>query len=205
MLASTINLNKCYQLLGIRHGASLDELKTSYRSLARQWHPDLNPGNIEAPQHFIALNQAYQILRARISSPSPQFSARAAVSTRSPHRTTDRTTHRVPQPATPTPKLSKHQAQLKWQLACELQSLVQQQQFLKAIFIVEGLAQHLPHDPQICQWEGIIYSKFGCQLVKHRQFNQARIYFNKALTADPHNQQLATIVNLAFNRMALLS
>jgi tetratricopeptide (TPR) repeat protein len=200
MLASTTNLDKCYQLLGIRQGASLNELKTSYRSLARQWHPDLNPDNIEASHRFIVLSQAYQILLAKISShPAPPV-VRTTGSTRSTN-----SIHYTPQQTAPTPKPRTNKAELKRQLYGDLQSLLQQQQFLKAILIVEGLAQNFPQDNQICQWQGMIYSQFGCQLVKRRKFDQARIYLSKALKVDPDNQQLAKIVNLAFNRIALLS
>jgi tetratricopeptide (TPR) repeat protein len=212
MLASTTNLDKYYQLLGLPRGASLNQLKTSYRLLARQWHPDLNPGNIEAPQRFIALNQAYQILLTRLSSPSPQFTPQpvpAAVPTRSPDRpTTNRpltNRHRVPQPAAPIPVITNYQAELKWKLSCKLQLLIEQEQFLQAIFVVEGLAQYLPHDLQIPQWQGMIYAKFGSQLIKRRKFNKARIYFTKALRVDPHNQHLATIVDRAFTQMTRLS
>lgn len=208
MLASTTNLDKYYLLLGISHEASLDELKTSYRLLARQWHPDLNPGNSEAPQRFIALNQAYQILLTRLLAPSPQFTSQPvpmAVPTRPTANRTPTTHHRVPQPAAPVPALTKYQAELKWKLSCKLQLLIEQEQFLQAIFVVEGLAQYLPDDIQIPQWQGIIYAKFGCQLIKRRKFNKARIYFNKALRVDPHNQHLATIVDRAFTQMARLS
>ena len=70
MLASTMNLDKCYQLLGICRGASLEELKAAYRSLARKLHPDLNPGDLDAPQRFIALNEAYQVLLGKSQSHS---------------------------------------------------------------------------------------------------------------------------------------
>ena len=216
MIATTTNLDKYYLLLGISRESSLDDLKTSYRLLARQWHPDLNPGNSEAPQRFIALNQAYQILLTRLLAPSPQFTSQpvpTAVPTKpttsdNERQTANRTPtnrHRVPQPAAPVPVLTKYQAELKWKLSCKLQLLIEQEQFLQAIFVVEGLAQYLPDDIQIPQWQGIIYAKFGCQLIKRRKFNKARIYFTKALRVDPHNQHLATIADRAFTQMARLS
>jgi tetratricopeptide (TPR) repeat protein len=201
MLASTMNLDKCYQLLGICRGASLDELKAAYRSLARKFHPDLNPGDLDASQRFIALNEAYQVLLGKIQA----HSVRTAPVTPVSSPTTTRTTRRDTPPATKTHPANKTEDELKWQLYYELQSLLKQQQFLKAIVLIEGLAHHNPVDAQICQWQGIIYSQYGHQLIQHRDFEKARIYLKKALKVDPHNRQLWQEVDRAFNRITQLS
>lgn len=51
-----------YETLGVRRDASADEIKKAYRSLARQFHPDANPGDEEAERRFKELAQAYEIL-----------------------------------------------------------------------------------------------------------------------------------------------
>ena len=56
-----MNLADCYQLLELRAGASFAEIKASYRRLARQYHPDLNP-NQQAAVKFIAITEAYKLL-----------------------------------------------------------------------------------------------------------------------------------------------
>src|SRR5512140_2126191 len=51
-----------YKILGVERSASADEIKSAYRKLAMQYHPDRNPGDTQAENHFKEINEAYQVL-----------------------------------------------------------------------------------------------------------------------------------------------
>jgi len=51
-----------YEVLGIKRGASEDQIKQAYRKLARKFHPDLNPGDKSAEEKFKGLQEAYDVL-----------------------------------------------------------------------------------------------------------------------------------------------
>jgi curved DNA-binding protein len=51
-----------YEILGIGRDASQDEMKKAFRQLARQYHPDVNPGNPAAEAKFKIINEAYNTL-----------------------------------------------------------------------------------------------------------------------------------------------
>src|SRR5215210_2900119 len=51
-----------YKVLGVDRKATADEIKKAYRKLARQYHPDKNPGDAKAEERFKQISQAHDVL-----------------------------------------------------------------------------------------------------------------------------------------------
>lgn len=51
-----------YKTLGVDKSASADEIKSAYRRLAKQYHPDLHPGDAAAAEKFKEINEAYSVV-----------------------------------------------------------------------------------------------------------------------------------------------
>ena len=211
-----MNLDDCYRLLGLRSGASFDEIKASYRRLARRYHPDVNRNDQRAEDKFIELTEAYRYLLGvvppsgpatageptQVSTPTvndPKAQPTAASS--SPPSVTKVKVIRKQPPIQIRPNLSALEQQLKQHSYQQLQQLLKRQSFPRAIALVEGLAQRIPHDPEIRQWQAIVYQRWGRHLINEKQLDKARVYLKKALRTDPHNRSLWAEVEKDFQRM----
>ncbi|MBD0307801.1 MAG: J domain-containing protein [Microcoleus sp. T1-bin1] len=197
-----------YRQLGLRSGASLSQVKASYRQLARQYHPDVNPGNEQAKNKFIAITEAYKFL-VNIAPPDV---ADSKVGNSVPPTSTppDRAVKAQPQAVKVTRKespvqlsadLSAAEEKLKQDAYVELQQLLKYQRFPRAIALIEGLAQRIPEDLEVRQWQAIAYQRWGRHLIGERQVDKARIYLKKALKTDPHNRALWAEVERDFRRL----
>lgn len=51
-----------YKILGVERTADSQEIKRAYRKLAKEYHPDRNPGNTKAEDRFKEINEAYEVL-----------------------------------------------------------------------------------------------------------------------------------------------
>lgn len=214
-----MNLIDCYRALGLRTGAPFADVKAAYRRLARRYHPDVNPGDQQAKDKFIELTEAYRTLSqalphdeldsAETSTESVANSAAAqtqrtdSVSKRPQTQTEAKAA--PPKPQYPevqkNPNLSKLEQKLKQESYNQLQTLLKHKKFPRAIALVEGLAQRIPNDDEVRQWQAITYQRWGRQLINDGQFAKAQIYLKKALQTDPYNKSLHQEVNQDFQRL----
>ncbi|WP_009631148.1 J domain-containing protein [Synechocystis sp. PCC 7509] len=183
-----MDIAACYRLLELSPLATLAEIKASYRRLARQYHPDINPGDhIAAKEKFIALAAAYQVLVA-----STQQSPPIEIAPTKPKIKVTRPT---------SPPLSVAEQKLKNDYYQQLQELWKYQKFPRAIALAEGLARRLPYDKEIKSWSAISYWRWGSYLIGQKQPDKARIFLKKALKTDPQNRQLWSQVEQEFRRL----
>jgi tetratricopeptide (TPR) repeat protein len=216
-----MDLADCYRLLGLRTGASYEAIKASYRRLARQYHPDANPQDLDrSKDKFIQLTDAYKHLIS-VVPPSPASSSQRAkpkpsaapeikvtvsktVSTPPPSQTAPKPkakpAHKSP-PIEFNPDLSLTDRQLKETSYEQLQQFLREQRYPRAIALVEGLAQRMPYDSEVRQWQAITYQRFGRYLIGQKEGDKARVYLKKALRTDPHNKSLWYEVDREFRRL----
>lgn len=56
-------VNDPYQVLGVSHDADAETIKQAYRKLAKQYHPDLHPGDAYAAKRMNEINEAYEAIK----------------------------------------------------------------------------------------------------------------------------------------------
>jgi len=195
-----MDIAECYRLLGLRPGASLAEIKSSYRRLARQYHPDVNSTDKLASQKFIQLTEAYkflllyrQILKAPQGSERKQEPPKTKVKVKTKSSKNEKDQYVKP--------LSEADQKLKDSSYKQLQELLIAQRFPRAIALVEALAGRFPHDREVRQWQAIVYQRWGSHLIDEKQVNKARAYLKKALKTDPHNRSLWEEMERDFRRL----
>jgi len=57
-----------YAVLGVPRGATQTEIAAAYKSLAKKYHPDLNPDDILAAKRMAEVNEAYNLLKEEVGA-----------------------------------------------------------------------------------------------------------------------------------------
>ncbi|MBG1267916.1 J domain-containing protein [Nostoc sp. WHI] len=200
-----MDLGDCYRLLGLRSGASFADIKASYRRLAQQYHPDINPDDNKAKDKFIALTEAYKLLLTVVlpeetAAHSNQMSTSGLDQAKATHRPVTTVTSQQSATLKP-PNLLEIEERLKWKTYEQLQRFLQERRFPQAIALAEALADRMSTDAEVRQWLAIAYQIWGRALISENQLLKARIYLKKALKTDPHNKSLSYEVQRDFQRL----
>ncbi|EAW33752.1 DnaJ domain-containing protein [Lyngbya sp. PCC 8106] len=192
-----------YRRLGLRSGASLEAVKASYRQLARLYHPDVNPDHL-AREKFIAVTEAYKFL-LDVARPEAEILNRSesqqTVVSPPPFQPLRVKVTRKETAVQINLQLSETEQKIKHNSYLELQQLLKYKRFPRAIALIEGLAQRIPQDLEVRQWQAITYQRFGRALIKEKKLEKARIYLKKALKTDPHNRALWIEVERDFRQL----
>lgn len=184
-----MKLPDCYRILGLREGSSYEDIKASYRRLARQYHPDANPGDQAAQARFVRIATAYDLLSKHVSP--AVVTDLAGVQ--------NELTYSAAQVAQ-----TEIEQQLKQDIYQKLQVLLQKQRFPRAIALIEGLAQRLPEDGEVRQWQAITYQHWARHLIIQNQSDKARIYLKKALRLLPPRLGLTEAIGQELARLEQL-
>ncbi len=191
-----MDLAEYYRLLELSKGATSADVKASYRRLARRFHPDVSAADAQwSKEQFIQLTVAYKALMAALGP------SEAAEPLPRPPASPARVSAVPPSPAT---TLSNADRKLKHHVYSQLQQCLKEQRFPRAVTLVEGLAQRLPDDSEVRQWQAIAYQRWARALIKNGQSTKAHSYLKKALRTDPHNRALWLEVEQDFRRIEAL-
>ncbi|KAF3890699.1 MULTISPECIES: J domain-containing protein [Nostocales] len=198
-----MDLGDCYRLLGLRSGASFSDIKLSYRRLAQLYHPDINPDDKKAKEKFIAVTEAYKLLLQVVPQENTfrQGTQSQTVERQETSSRPEPPKKEKPKPKPKPPNVVEIERRLKWRTYEQLQQFLKQKRFPQATALAEALAQRLPDDAEVRQWQAIAYQLWGRSLIADNQPLKARIYLKKALKTDPNNRTLWIEVQRDFERL----
>jgi hypothetical protein len=203
--------SECYRLLGLSRGASLEDIKLSYRRLARKYHPDLNQNDPAAADKFRLVQQAYQLLK---DLQSGSIASPASTPTRSatkPYEAAPKVKVEVNTPRSEVrardvrqqvdPIATDPELRLKLDTLRHLQDLLKQRRYIVAIAVAEGMRARFPTSKEVIHWQAVTYHRWGNELLLKSKFREAEIFLNKALSTDTTNRELAFEVKRDLERI----
>lgn len=202
-----------YRVLGLRSGACFTDIKLAYRRLVRLYHPDVNPENEAAKERFIQITQAYQALVKTLPQPlSTPATEVSSGETATPKKASQSARVNPSTSAPPHPPLQVHQPpggsradqDLKQSSYIQLQGLLRSRRYPRAVALVEGLAHRFPQDPEVRQWQAIVYYRWGQACLNLGHSLKAEACLKKAWRVDPYNRSLRQALQQEFARLQRL-
>lgn len=186
-----MNKENYYQILGVATNASQDEIKKSYLKLARQYHPDRNPGDKEAAKKFAWITEAYRVL-SNVDSryvydlelgiePGSEVSATIFHRIEEAPVTGDEAGDYIEEIAGGIPlprmkKIKKKKEEFKFK---SLEHPKMRRAYEKGVFSIGTLEKTDRHQ---------LYEK-GMEFLREKKFDQAIAYLKEAVFLGPRNMQ----------------
>ncbi len=209
---------ECLIVLGLPYGTTFDQVKATYRQLARKYHPDANNGDHSHAEKFSQIQEAYEVLKdvedgllARESAPQtsksteekrkvkfnvqytqPQQQQAKEPSLEEQFRQAMESVQRGEKRVTSINDFKN--SKLKGEHLVHLKNLLNQEKYLEAIVVGDAMAQRFLGDSDVMYWQAIAYQRYGSELFKMGSRSKAKGYLNKAFKlASEHPDLLAEI------------
>jgi len=163
-----MHIHDCYRLFGLTRKASVDDIKSAYRRLALQYHPDINQSDPKAAEKFRQVKDAYNIL---LKYHATQVKVKVDVTPPQAKETVD-----------PVQKLKR---ELK-----RVQKMIREKPCYTTVFFIEELRKRYPNAPELDRWLAIAYYRWGKELLQQGKYIRARDYLTRVLSTDPQNRWL---------------
>lgn len=182
-----MHIHDCYRLFGLTRKASVDDIKSAYRRLALQYHPDINQSDPKAAEKFRQVKDAYNILLKYVAK-NPPPSLKEQKVARSAHHATqvkvkvDVTPPQAKETVDPVQKLKR---ELK-----RVQKMIREKPCYTTVFFIEELRKRYPNAPEVDRWLAIAYYRWGKELLQQGKYIRARDYLTRVLSTDPQNRWL---------------
>lgn len=170
------NIEQCYEILGIKPGASPEEVKQAYRDLAMVWHPDRFPADNprlkeKAQEELKKINAAYEVLKPHLVSSSANTKSSGSTDAK-----TSRTSPQNPHP--PSSEDAKAYYEKGMDKAKRGRYTEAIDDFSYALFIYSSYAEAY-------KYRGIAYSKLGDNQKAIKDFKKAAdLYLKQGDTND---------------------
>ena len=117
----------------------------------------MNPDDQRAQDRFIKVTKAYEAL-VEVFQPDDEVEEQDLPADEASVEKDE------PSPVQTNPGLSEHDQKLKQDSYRQLQMLLKQQKYPRAIALVEGLAQRITKDTEVRQWQAITYQRWGARV-----------------------------------------
>lgn len=190
-----MHIADCYRILKLPQDASLDDIKSAYRRLALQYHPDVNQSDPKATEKFRKLKEAYDIILQQVP---PEKTHTNSKEQKTERKVRVKYKPRANATSHYTSKTNNRYQDLKQELK-RVQNLIKERNYCDTVWVVEELRRRYPNDPEVARWQAIAYYHRGNELLHQYRYIRAKEYLTMVLIVDPQNHELCSMAKRALD------